>query len=103
MRSATNCTLVFTGPYSPGHNVARIDEAPELRQVASPPLVHACHTSAIDRGLGVCLVSPPSPIAIKRVHTVGHIDARIHKCDSGHAVFGLKIDPAGHTLRQARG
>jgi hypothetical protein len=32
-------TLVFTCPFGPGRNMGRVDQAPELLQVASPPIV----------------------------------------------------------------
>jgi len=102
MSSCANCTLVFTCPFGPGRNMERIDQASKLRQVASPPLVHARCSDAIDRGEGFRLVTPSTPVAIKRVHAVGHVDSRIHKCGSGEPVFGLKIEDGGHTLDRAR-
>jgi len=42
----------------PRGDVGRIDQAPELRQVASPPLVHAGDSGKIDGGEGSRLVTP---------------------------------------------
>ena len=90
--------MVFACPFGPSRNVRRIDKTPELRQVRSPPLIHARYSSPIGRGHSFRHVTSSSPVAIKRVHAVRHLDSRIHKSGSGQTVFGLKIDAGSHTL-----
>lgn len=99
IKSCPNCTLIFKCPFSPGRNVVWIDQAAKLRQVASPPLVHAHCSDATE---GFRLVTPSTPVAIKGVHAAGHIYSRFNKCCSGQPIFGLKIDDGGLTPDQAR-
>jgi hypothetical protein len=87
MSSCTNSTPVFACSFSPRRNV-QIDQALELRKMPSPPLV-GCSP-------GFRLITPPMPVAIKRVHAVGHVDSRIDKAASDQAVFFIKIDSGGH-------
>ena len=51
--------------------------------MASPPLVQVSHSDPIDTIEPFRLVTPSTPVAIKRVDAVGHIDARIQKSRPG--------------------
>ena len=102
MWACTNCTLVFTCPFGPSRNVGRVDQAPELFQVAGPPLVQPSYSGVIDGGQGFPLLTPSTPVAIKRIHAVGYIHSCIQKCGSSQPVFGLKIDDRAHTNDRVR-
>lgn len=89
-------------PFGPGRDVGRIDQASELRQVLSPPAVNAGHLDAIYERQGFRgLLTPATPVAIKRIHAVAHIDSRIHKCGAGQPVFVLEINDGGRTADRA--
>ena len=62
----------------------------------SPPLVRVRYCDAIDCGPQFQLITPTAPVAIKRVHAVGHIDARTNKCGSGQPVFLIKLEDRAH-------
>jgi hypothetical protein len=80
----------------------RIDQTLELRKMMGPPLVRARYADAIDYGPGFTRLTPSPPVAIKRVHAVDHVNARINKCRSGQAVFVIKFERSGHNkLRPA--
>ena len=49
------------------------------------------------------LVAPSTPVAIKPVHTVGHIDTRLHECGTSKPIFSFKIDNGVHTILRAEG
>ena len=75
----------------------RIDQAPELGQMPSPPLVDLSCSDAIQRHHRFQLITPSAPVAVKRVHAAGHVESRINKCCAGQAVFLFETDVgAGH-------
>jgi hypothetical protein len=75
----------------------RIDQASELRKVMAPPLVRKPHFgAAVDSHPGFQLVTPPAPVAMKRVHAVGHVDAGINKRGSGQPVFLIQLEGCAH-------
>jgi hypothetical protein len=96
MRSGANCTPVFTFSFGARGNMKRIDQAPELRQMLGPPLVRVPYRGTIDSGPGFRPITPPAPVAIKRVHAVGHVDSRINKCGSRQSIFLIKLEGGGH-------
>jgi hypothetical protein len=73
----------------------RIDQAPELREMPSPPLIGVCYRNLIN-GAALRLLSPPAPVAIKRVHAVGHVDSRVNQRGPGRPVFRIKFYVVDH-------
>jgi hypothetical protein len=83
--------------------MGRIDQASELRQMTRPPLVNARYLGTICGRQRSPLVAPSTPVAIKPVHTVGHIDTRLHERGTSKPVFSFKIDNGVHTILRAQG
>lgn len=73
----------------------RIDQAPELRKMLSPPLVGLVDRNPIDWSSRQRFVTPPAPIAANCVHAVGHIEARIVKGSTNQTVFLIQLNGDG--------
>jgi len=54
--------------------VQRIDQALELRKVPRPPLVRVRYSDASDPVRDFDLSRPATPVAIKRVYAIGHVE-----------------------------
>jgi hypothetical protein len=93
---------IFTGAFGSRRNMWRIDQASELRKMTTPPLVRIPDCGAIDSDPGFQLVTPPAPVAIKRVHAVGHVHACINKRGSSQPVFLIQLKCSGHNASGKR-
>jgi hypothetical protein len=80
-------------------NMQRIDQAPKLRKMMRPPLVRVRYFGTIDCTQRFRLITPPAPVAVKRIHATGHVDSRINKCGSGESVFFIKLKRGHHNSR----
>jgi hypothetical protein len=94
--SARTGRPIFTGAFGPRRNMSRINQASELRKMIAPPLVRLPDCGAIASRPRFQLAPPSAPVAIKRVHAVGHVDAPIYKCGSGQLIFLIQLECRGH-------
>src|SRR5579863_998845 len=97
MRSGANHIPVFTCPLGPRGDMRWVDHAPELRKMKGPPLVRVRYCDVIDHRPGFRLIAPPTPLAIKGVDAVGHLDSRTEKRRSSRPVFFIKLADRAHT------
>jgi hypothetical protein len=82
---------LFTCPLRSRSDLHRFDHASELRKMMSPPAIRVRDSTAIHRRPRPRTVAPPSPVAIKRVDAVGHLNSRMDKRGSGKPIFCIKI------------
>jgi hypothetical protein len=80
--------------------MGRIYQA-SVRQMTNPSLVNVRYLSEIC-GRRRTPVAPSTPVAIKPVYTVGHINTRLHDCGASKQVFGFEIDNGVHSMLRAK-
>ena len=89
--TARDTTPIFTRAHSPRGDVYGIDQALELGYMPSPPLVGVPYSHTIEWGQGFRFLTPPAPVAVKRVDGAAHVEPRSNQSCTGRTVLLFEI------------